>query len=189
MLEKYSGDLSVEEIFEMFDDDPETYFMDKNREVTELYMEHSLNQLKKEFRLIPGSEITRIFKSNKGLFIPCVRELKDQEPKIYKRWFKRPLKECQVPTEIDINFVKELQYFQKGPEISRFLEEKASILARKIEEARNNGFLMECGCCFDDECLAENMIRCVNGHEFCKECVQRASEVAIGNFEKMFYTS
>ena len=35
--------------------------------------------------------------------------------------------------------LKELQYFQKGPEISRFLEEKASILARKIEEARKNG--------------------------------------------------
>ena len=81
----------------------------------------------------------------------------------------------------------QLQYFQKEVEIQRFLEEKASILARKIEEARKNGFLMECGCCFDDECLVENMVQCVGGHKFCKECVQRASEVAIGNFENIFY--
>ena len=187
MLEKYSGDLSIEEIFEMFDGDPETYFLDKNREVSDLYLQHSWNQLKKQFRFIPGSEITKIFKSNKGLFIPCIRELKVQEPKISKRWFKRPLKECQAPTEIDFNFLKELQYFQKEPEISRFLEEKSSSLARKIDEARRNGFLMECGCCFDDECLVENMVQCVSGHKFCKECVQRASEVAIGNFENIFY--
>ena len=68
MLEKYSADLSVEEIFEMFDGDPETYFLDKNREVSDLYFQHSWNQLKKQFRFIPGSEITRIFKSNKGFF-------------------------------------------------------------------------------------------------------------------------
>ena len=85
--------------------------------------------------------------------------------------------------------MKELQYFQKEPEISRFLEEKSSSLARKIDEARRNGFLMECGCCFDDECLVENMVQCLSGHKFCKVCVQRASEVAIGNFENIIYVT
>ena len=160
-------------------DDPEAYFMDKTRKVSELYKKHSMNQLKKEFRQISVAVINKVFTSNNGLFVPCVRALKKHTGG--KRKTRRPDHECPMPTEIDINFLKELQYFQKGPEISRFLEEKSSILARKIEEARKNGFLMECGCCFDDECLVENMIRCVNGHQFCKECVQRASEVAIGN--------
>ncbi len=39
---------------------------------------------------------------------------------------------------------------------------------------------MECTCCYNDECLDEDMLPCRGGHLFCRECVQRASEVAIG---------
>ena len=34
---------------------------------------------------------------------------------------------------------------------------------------------------YSDECLVEDMLPCESGHLFCKDCVQRASEVAIGN--------
>ena len=182
ILEKYSN-LSVQEFFEIYDDDPEAYFMDKNRKVSELYEKHSWQQLKKEFCKIPSSAIKRIFKSNKGLFLPSARELQEQEHKIPKRWFKRSLEKCLVPSKIDFNFLKELQYFQKEVEIQRFLEEKASALKRKIEEERIKGTLMECSCCCNDECLVEDMLPCGGGHIFCKNCIRRASDVAIGKFQ------
>ena len=181
ILEKYSN-LSVQEFFEIYDDDPETYFMDKNRKVSELYKKHSWKQLKKEFCKIPCSVIKRIFKSNKGLFLPSARQLQEQEHKIHKRWFKRSLEKCLTPTKIDFNFLKELQYFQKEVEIQRFLEEKNSALKRKIEEERIKGNLMECSCCCNDECFAEDMLPCGGAHIFCKNCIQRASDVAIGKF-------
>ena len=51
----------------------------------------------------------------------------------------------------------------------------------QVSEARESGNLMECVCCCDEECLVEDMLPCGGGHLFCKDCVQRASEVAIGN--------
>ena len=39
----------------------------------------------------------------------------------------------------------------------------------------------ECLVCFDPDCLDSEMISCRRGHLFCKECVQRGSNVAIGD--------
>jgi TRIAD3 protein (E3 ubiquitin-protein ligase RNF216) len=56
----------------------------------------------------------------------------------------------------------------------------------KIEAARKDGELMECGCCYDDECLFEEMAACADGHIFCKECIRRSSESAIGEGKTKF---
>ena len=47
-----------------------------------------------------------------------------------------------------------------------------------MSEAKESGNLMECVCCCDEECLVEDMLPCGGGHLFCKDCVQRASEVS-----------
>ena len=47
MQEKYSGQVTVQEILDMYED-PEAYFMDEKRPVSELYKKHSLNQLVRE---------------------------------------------------------------------------------------------------------------------------------------------
>ena len=41
LMEKYSGQVTVQEILDMYDD-PDAYFMDKTRHVSELYKKHSL---------------------------------------------------------------------------------------------------------------------------------------------------
>ena len=56
----------------------------------------------------------------------------------------------------------------------------------KLEEARKNGELHECGCCFDDECLFEEMQACADGHIFCKECIRRSCEAAVGQGQTKF---
>ncbi len=51
----------------------------------------------------------------------------------------------------------------------------------KVSEARDKDALMECVCCLSDECLLDDMLPCKGGHLFCRECVQRASEVSKAN--------
>ena len=75
LMEKYSGQVTVQEILDMYED-PEAYFMDKTRKASELYKKHALAQLKKEFRQISVNVINKVFNSNNGLFVPCVRVLK-----------------------------------------------------------------------------------------------------------------
>lgn len=156
-------------------DDPDKYFMDKTRQVSELYKKHSLNQLKKEFRQISVMVINKIFTANNGLFVPCVRSLKKYSG--VKRKTRRPDHECPMPQEIDINFLKELQYSRKEEEIKQYIKAQQDEHEKLVQEARKNGQLMECKCCFNDDCLIEDMLPCQGKHLFCKECVQRASEV------------
>ena len=109
MMEKYSRELTAEEILDMYDD-PVSYFSDKTRKVSDLYKQHALGQLKKVFRNLSAATINKAFTEAKGLYYPSYKALKPQEGKQGKhaRKTKRPDHECQVPQEIDINFLKVL---------------------------------------------------------------------------------
>ena len=80
MMEKYSGQVTVQEILDMYED-PEAYFMDNTRKVSDLYKKHALAQLKKEFRMCHVNVINKIFNGNNFLFLPSVRVLKKHEGK------------------------------------------------------------------------------------------------------------
>ena len=51
----------------------------------------------------------------------------------------------------------------------------------KIEDAKRLGHLQECLCCYSDDCLPEDMISCKGGHVYCRECIARGTDVAIGD--------
>jgi hypothetical protein len=40
-------------------------------------------------------------------------------------------------------------------------------------QAKAQGTLLECGCCFDSEVMLEDMAACNEGHLFCKDCVRK----------------
>jgi hypothetical protein len=65
--------------------------------------------------------INKIFNENKGLFLLSYCALKQFAGP--KRKMKRQNHKAQIPTEIDINFLKELQYAQKDSEVQAYLEE------------------------------------------------------------------
>ena len=176
--------MTVQEILDMYDD-PDSYFMDKKRQVSDLYKKHSMSQLKKEFRQISVLQINKIFNANNGLFVPCVRALKKYSGA--KRKTKRPDHECPMPPEIDINFLKELQYSRKEKEVKKFVQGIKEDKEKRIEEARKEEKLMECTCCYNDECLVDDMLPCTGGHLFCRECVQRASEVCIVQYFPLWW--
>ncbi|KAJ8309325.1 hypothetical protein KUTeg_014199 [Tegillarca granosa] len=84
------------------------------------------------------------------------------------------------PDEPDEFFFHEKYYYDFKVEINDFLKEKQKLRDLKLEEARKNGELLECECCFDNECLGEDILSCNDGHLFCKECIRRSSAVVIG---------
>ena len=179
LLEKYQGAVTVEEILEMYDD-PEAYFNDGSRKVSNLYKKHSLIQLKKEFRYLSVNVILKIYQQQNCLFVPSVKVLRKYKGLSGRRKTRRPDHECPVPSEIDLNFLKEVRYSRIEDDVKRFIRREKDKKQQRIQEAREKNQLVECTCCYNDECLAEDMLPCRGGHMFCKECVQRASEVAIG---------
>jgi hypothetical protein len=156
MPEKNYGELTVGEILEMFPD-PFAYFNNLTRNVSENYKRHALEQLKKDFRYIGFATIRKEQNKNKGLYYPSYKALKKLNP---SRFHCATLLRMQRKR---INHMKELE------------DEKQS----KKEAAKANGQRQECECCFNDECLPEEMLPCRGGHFYCTECVQRAAEVNI----------
>merc|ERR1719381_179205 len=71
-------------------------------------------------------------------------------------------------------------YSKREDEVKAYMKQVEERRQIKISEAREAGSLIECQCCYSDECLEEDMLPCMGGHMYCKECVQRGSEVAIG---------
>ena len=62
--------------------------------------------------------------------------------------------------------------------------EKARRIADReavVKAARENGDLMECECCYNADCLEEDMVQCKAGHKYCKECISEGTSVAVGD--------
>lgn len=57
---------------------------------------------------------------------------------------------------------------------------------QRFDEAKTAGLLEECTCCFDDEIMPEDMLTCPEGHAFCRQCVMRSTEVAVGESRAKF---
>ena len=70
-----------------------------------------------------------------------------------------------------------MQYSRIDHLVIEHIKEQKEIKKRMIEEARDANLLQECGCCYNDDNLLEDMLPCRKGHNFCAECVQRGSEV------------
>lgn len=49
----------------------------------------------------------------------------------------------------------------------------------KLERARERGDLYECGICFGEYIISEQMIACADGHLFCTECLRKYAKEAI----------
>ena len=105
MLELYSQEVTVTEILDMYSD-PEEYFGDKTRKVSDVYKKHALAQLKKEFRTTSALIINKVLVANNYLYYPSFKTLQATKAVSGKRKTKRPDHECTPPQEIDINFLK-----------------------------------------------------------------------------------
>ena len=96
-----------------------------------------------------------------------------------------PGRDCKSPSicakqenlKCHVLFLQELQFSRIEGAVKGYKEDLVKKRQEKIDRARTHQQLVECVCCYNDECLVEEMLPCNGGHLFCTECVQRASEV------------
>ena len=73
ILEKYSKEMSVDDILEIHPD-PEGYFGNEGRKVSNIYRLLSFMHLKKEFRLLSSAHIKAVWKQKNYLYYPSFKE-------------------------------------------------------------------------------------------------------------------
>ena len=182
-LERWSGKMSANDLLELYSNDPEGYFNDPNRNVeVQPYKQHALMGLKDEFRYHSVSEIEKSFRRAKSFFTPAFKHLNSlMKNGKQTRKTRRTDQEIKYPTEPCIQFLKEKKFCELEDLIVAEKQRRSAEREAKIEAARLLGSLQECQCCYNADCLLEDMIKCKGGHMYCKECVSRGASVAIGD--------
>ncbi len=181
--------------------DPITHFSDETRPVSDSYKEHGIAHLKNMFPGMHVAYIQEVYeKTHKNHFYPAFVQLENESTEAaspnVRRGSRRKSKkkfrqtprtaEVQMPDVPDEYFYKELMFTRNVAKIKEFLENREEMKRKRLEQAREAGQLNECGCCFDDEVLFEDMLACPDGHLFCKECIRRSSEELIGQTKIKF---
>ncbi|XP_049804091.1 uncharacterized protein LOC126243001 [Schistocerca nitens] len=77
-------------------------------------------------------------------------------------------------------------FIENRQDIETYLNEKELKRVESLRKAKENNELLECGCCYDNEVLAEDVVTCAEGDIFCKTCLQKYAENQIGDGKTVF---
>lgn len=170
---------------------PIEYFSDISRTLNQNYKDHVLIYMKNTFPFLKDGYIKKVLKGQNYHLTPTIKQVDEElrfmmgRPSKKKRATPRT-EQLDYPEDPDEPFFQELMFCQHKQQIIDHIKEQTHLRNIKIEAAREHGELLECGCCYDDECLFEEMAACTDGHIFCKECIRRSSEAAIGEGKTKF---
>ncbi|XP_076442029.1 uncharacterized protein LOC143281024 isoform X2 [Babylonia areolata] len=173
--------------------DPSTVFSSTNKEMREGYRNHVDIQLKHDFPDFRHSYVSSVVQKHHHHLMPIVRELEAMRANILANG-GRSKKLRDVPKEMPLSypeepdeyFFYELWYTMNEQKVREHFDQKAALRQVRVEEARTQNELYECQCCFEDECLFEDMNTCADGHLFCRECIARSVEAAFGEGKTVF---
>ncbi|XP_071539421.1 uncharacterized protein [Panulirus ornatus] len=182
---KFIEGMSVEEFLEYFED-PEKVFCDVEKSMSPTYVENARAQLKRDLPYQFSRDIDNELRKHNYHYLPTLRALKESS-ELGRRKTKRTssLKE----KDLDDIFIKELCYVRMQTEIKEHLLKREENKRRAFMWARATYQLQECGCCFDDEVLEEDMETCNatgSKHKFCVNCIRRFAEEEIGQGRTSF---
>jgi len=159
-------------------EDPMEHFYSNTSTPSEKYKASTLKYLRKKFPNITEGMLKTTMEKHKNRFLPVFKQL--EKAKSSKRNENVPVR-SNDKTELDPVFFKEYIFMKLESKIkeAKVLEEEAH--QKKIENARKTGAFFTCGCCFDNECLLEEVYMCSSDHMFCGDCMRRGAGVQIGD--------
>ena len=148
------------------------------------YREHAIAALAEMFPYQSTSVVRTLMNKTKVL-LPAVKLLQKYAN---TRKTKRTSYESKnlIPRDVTcIELLKEKKYLELEDGIAQLKKQQRIEKETKMAEARQNGLLVECLCCYKEDCLEEEMVQCRAEHLYCKECVSTAAKVAMGNNKSM----
>ncbi|KAK6633276.1 hypothetical protein RUM44_003877 [Polyplax serrata] len=180
---RYTKNFSIEDFLKVLPD-PWKHFTSGKRNCDK-YKRHSLCYLKTTFKRHYVRDIINTLNKNKNNLYVSYKALKKDETKMRGRRSDFHCN-CNRPTTIDIQFLQEVAFIENEEKIRNYLNTKKIEREMKFQEAKLNGTLLECQCCFDSEVMVEDTVYCSNDHTFCKDCIIKSVEVDMGNGKCVF---
>ncbi|KAJ8979957.1 hypothetical protein NQ317_001542, partial [Molorchus minor] len=183
---QYTTEFKIENFIQLFPE-PEKTFNDPNRNIkVDSYSMHYLNLFfRNKFDKLSARTIQQMLcqKDYKIIKSNAVFE----EMIINKHVMKSRRKPVPLPDNMqNIPMLQELAYLSHKEEIENYLSEKAKKEKEERLLSKEAGLLETCGCCYDDEVMPKDTFSCPNECKFCKDCIKKSCEVALGEGKTNF---
>lgn len=81
----------------------------------------------------------------------------------------------------DIPLLQEIAYITHKDEIMAYFEEQKRLEDEEFQQHKNANALLECECCYDNECVPMKCSTCDDGHVFCHACIVRGTEAKLSD--------
>ncbi|XP_044754188.1 uncharacterized protein LOC123313378 isoform X2 [Coccinella septempunctata] len=180
-IRKFTRHFTVEGFLDVIPN-PAEYFNSPNyvsslsdENISALDEDYALKCLMNIFPYLREKDIVKIFKRRKNLI--QASDILARVP----RHFKNPRIPCDINEDCDnIKLLQEIAFIENRNEIKTAIKMKDEHYRLAREEAEKFGLLETCQCCYFEGLLPEECYFCKKSCPFCKECVQKGVEHAIG---------
>ncbi|KAK2585538.1 hypothetical protein KPH14_010180 [Odynerus spinipes] len=175
---QYTTQFKIDKFLEIFPN-PFSYFEDPKR--TFKFNSAALEFLKHHYNKLRISTILRVYGSYKHHLSLTAIALDKIEPDMKGKRIT-----SYLPSE-DIPLLQEIAFIQHRQDIQIYLAELKEKEAIEFQRLKENNGLLECQCCFDNECMPSKCSNCDNGHIFCNNCIMKGVEMKLAESETHIY--
>ncbi|XP_022904293.2 E3 ubiquitin-protein ligase RNF216-like isoform X1 [Onthophagus taurus] len=181
-VRQYTTEFNVDNFLDIIKD-PETYFKDLSRRT------RSDNQVERHLcGLVLKNLYSRV-------------AIRDMPPSLYEQNLiiaaehlnnVKTMKTVRRPVYVDLSalqnipLLQEIAYLTNRAAILKRVEDKKHQETLEREEAKKNGLMLTCACCYDDEVMPKDCVMCENGCHFCKRCVETSVQIAFNEGKSDF---
>ncbi|XP_070150467.1 uncharacterized protein [Polyergus mexicanus] len=170
---QYTTDFNIQQFLELFPD-PVSHFENVNRQCK--FNPHGVDFLKQHFNKIRVNTLLNTYSEHLHNLSLTAKALEILSPDMKSR---RPQNKM-ILTE-DIPLLQECAFIQHRAEIRMYLTELKDKEQKDFQELKARNELIECQCCFDNECMPSKCSTCEDGHIFCNSCIVRSTELILAN--------
>ncbi|XP_015178852.1 PREDICTED: uncharacterized protein LOC107067667 [Polistes dominula] len=175
---QYTTDFKIEKFLEIFPN-PFAHFEDPNRKysyntIAFKFLTHYYNQIK-------ANTITLVYRRRNYHLSLTAKALDEMEPNM-----KLKRKGIYLSPQ-DIPLLQEITFIQHRSEIQQYLLKLQKEETEEFLRLKKNKSLLECQCCFNDECMPSKCSSCDNGHIFCNDCIIKGTNLKLAESETHIY--
>lgn len=176
---------NMKQFLEIFPD-PVKYFTNPKR-VCKFNLE-AVTFLTSHFSHLKRSRLEDIYSSNKFNLTLTVQKLENMSP--YKKLARNMDSWERYPPK-DIPLLEECAYILHREEICEYLNKLEEAEMKEFAILKSKNELLECQCCYDNECMPSKCSTCDDGHIFCNLCILRGTEsqLGLGNTRILCFTN
>lgn len=177
----YTTNFEVEDYLKKIPDPFNYFYSEKyehaltNSDINQNDELYALNTLSNNFKYLRERDIKKVFLNNKKNVI----KTGDVLVRI-PNFFKKPRPKIELSGCENFKLLQELAFVENKQRIRYVIKMNDEVYRIARAEAEKLNLLQTCQCCYDDSLIPEECYFCQKDCVFCKECVAKGAEVAIG---------